>query len=81
MSTTARKEKERRERESQILDVAREMLCRDGYLGLSMDRIASQMEYSKGTIYQHFQNKEEIILALANEALEKRLGDLENISR
>jgi AcrR family transcriptional regulator len=35
------------------------------------------MEYSKGTIYQHFCNKEEIILALANQALEKRLSMFE----
>lgn len=68
-----RKERERLEREVQILTLARQMLREVGYLGLSMDRIAADMEYSKGTIYQHFPNKEEIILALANEALETRL--------
>ncbi|NOZ39034.1 MAG: TetR/AcrR family transcriptional regulator [Planctomycetes bacterium] len=68
-----RKERERQEREEKILELARTMLREVGYLGLSMDRIAAEMEYSKGTIYQHFCNKEEIILALANEALEKRL--------
>ena len=73
MVTLSRKERERQEREAKILLLARAMLHEVGYLGLSMDRIATQMEYSKGTIYQHFQNKEEIILALANEALEKRL--------
>ncbi|MEM8944320.1 MAG: TetR/AcrR family transcriptional regulator [Planctomycetota bacterium] len=73
MVTIGRKEREKQEREAKILQLARGMLSDAGYLGLSMDRIATQMEYSKGTIYQHFQNKEEIILALANEALEKRL--------
>lgn len=73
MVTVTRKQRERQEREAKILELARGMLRDVGYLGLSMDRIATQMEYSKGTIYQHFQNKEEIILALANEALEKRL--------
>jgi AcrR family transcriptional regulator len=37
-----------------------------------MDRIAEALEYSKGTIYQHFSCKEEIVLSLANKALEKR---------
>ncbi len=33
------------------------MIVRDGYHGLSMDRIAEALEYSKGTIYQHFSCK------------------------
>ncbi len=73
MVTQARKERERLEREDQILAHALAMLQDSGYLGLNMDRIAARMEYSKGTIYQHFRNKEEIILALANRALEKRV--------
>ena len=72
-TTLTRKERERTEREARILELARTMLGQVGYHGLSMDRIAAEMEYSKGTIYQHFRNKEEIILALANEALETRL--------
>ena len=72
MVTETRKQREIRSREQQILRVARNHLIRGGYLGLNMDRIASEIEYSKGTIYQHFRNKEEILLALANEALETR---------
>jgi AcrR family transcriptional regulator len=72
-TTLTRKERERSDREGKILQLARGMLREVGYLGLSMDRIAGLMEYSKGTIYKHFPNKEEIILALANEAQEKRL--------
>lgn len=68
----SRKQREIRAREAQILQVARNQLIEDGYLGLNMDRIAAQIEYSKGTIYQHFRNKEEILLALANEALDTR---------
>lgn len=73
VANLTRKEREKQEREARILELARGMLRQTGYLGLSMDRIATEMEYSKGTIYQHFRNKEEIILALANEALETRL--------
>jgi AcrR family transcriptional regulator len=38
-----------------------------------MDRIAEALEYSKGTIYQHFSCKEEILMALVNETMERRL--------
>ena len=68
-----RKQREIRAREASILRIARQQLADGGYLGLNMDRIAAQIEYSKGTIYQHFRNKEEILLALVNEALDTRL--------
>ena len=70
--TETRKQREIRDRERKILEVARRHLLQSGYLGLNMDRIAAEIEYSKGTIYQHFRNKEEILLALANEALDTR---------
>jgi len=72
MVQLSRKQREIEQREALILDVARELLIQQGYLGLRMDQIADRIEYSKGTIYQHFPNKEEIILALANQALVKR---------
>ena len=72
MSTESRKQREIREREHRILRVARAMLLQRGYLGLGMDAIASELEYSKGTIYNHFPCKEEIIIALAIEAMGKR---------
>ena len=49
------------------------MIVQDGYHGLSMDRIAEALEYSKGTIYQHFSCKEEILMALVNQTMERRL--------
>lgn len=77
MVTQTRKQREIQEREAQILQVARDHLVSCGYLGLNMDRIAAEMQYSKGTIYQHFRNKEEILLALANESLLRRCGMFE----
>jgi len=71
-STLSRKQREIQEREAKILEVAREMLMRDGYLGLNMDRIAEAVEYAKGTVYRHFPNKEDIIMALAVETQKKR---------
>jgi len=72
MVRSDRKQREIEQRERLILRAGLEILLEHGYLGLKMDQIAEQVEYSKGTVYQHFPNKEEIILALANEALEQR---------
>src|SRR5580704_16382536 len=72
--TLTRKQREIQGREGRILEVARSMIVHDGYHGLSMDRIAEALEYSKGTIYQHFSCKEEVLMAVVNEALERRLG-------
>lgn len=69
-----RKERQFRERTELILRIAREILVERGYLGLTMDRIAAATEYSKGTIYQHFPNKEEIVAALAVQTAEKRVS-------
>lgn len=65
MSTLERKKREFARREELILDTGRRLLMEVGYLGLTMDSIAKEIEYSKGTIYQHFSSKEEILLALA----------------
>jgi AcrR family transcriptional regulator len=71
--TLTRKQREVQGREGRILELARSMIVQDGYHGLSMDRIAEALEYSKGTIYQHFSCKEEILVALVNQTMERRL--------
>jgi AcrR family transcriptional regulator len=71
--TLTRKQRELQGREGRILELARAMIVQDGYHGLSMDRIAEALEYSKGTIYQHFSCKEEILMALVNQTTERRL--------
>ena len=80
MNTLTRKQREIAERQDLILATARPMLIREGYHGLSMDRLAESLEYSKGTIYNHFSCKEEIIIALAIETLEKRTDLFERAS-
>lgn len=72
MVVLTRKQREIAEREEQILRLARPILLREGYQALSMDRLATLMEYAKGTLYNHFPNKEEIVVALAIESMELR---------
>ena len=64
MSTLSRKQREIFEREELILDAAQSMLHQHGYNHLTMDRIAETVEYSKGTIYNHFASKEDLVCSL-----------------
>ena len=73
MGTMTRKQREIRERDQLLQRVARKMLIEQGYSGLSMDQLAEATEYSKGTIYQHFSTKEDLVTALAIESMERRV--------
>jgi len=74
MATTTRKQREIEAREVLILSVASRLLGEHGYLGLTMDQIAAATEYSKGTIYNHFASKEEVLLALVTETAKLRVA-------
>ncbi len=64
MATSSRKQREIRAREEFILDVGRRMLLERGFDGLTMDRVADAIEYSKGTLYQHFTSKEDLLAGI-----------------
>lgn len=72
MVELTRKQREIERRTAEILRVAKPILVREGFHALSMDRVATDMEYAKGTIYNHFPHKEEIVLALAIQSMELR---------
>ena len=65
MPTSSRKQRELLEREKLILDTAQTILHQHGYNYLTMDKIAETVEYSKGTIYNHFTSKEDIVCSLS----------------
>ena len=73
METLSPKKLEIQEREQKILATARSIVVREGYQSLSMERIADAVEYSRGTIYNHFSCKEEIVIALAEKGAAKRV--------
>lgn len=63
--TLTRKEREIREREELILSAAQSLIHEHGYNYLSMERVAERVEYSKGTIYNHFASKEDLVCSLS----------------
>jgi TetR/AcrR family transcriptional repressor of mexJK operon len=53
-----------------ILSAGRELFLSNGYQGTSVDQIAASAEVSKQTVYKHFGDKQELLLAIVNSALE-----------
>jgi AcrR family transcriptional regulator len=81
MPLLSRKQRELIEREQLILDVAQNMLHQHGFSQLTMDRVAEAVEYSKGTIYNHFSSKEDLICAMCCRCINKLIELFENAAR
>ncbi|MEM7209732.1 MAG: TetR/AcrR family transcriptional regulator [Pseudomonadota bacterium] len=75
MTKLTRKQREILQRRDLMLDIAEQLIADGGHQALSMDRIAELSEYSKGTVYQHFPNKEEVLIAICLRSMAV-LGDL-----
>ncbi|HJS58282.1 MAG TPA: TetR/AcrR family transcriptional regulator [Vicinamibacteria bacterium] len=67
MGTVERRGREREKVRKQILDAARELFARDGYERVTMRAVAEAIEYSPTTIYNHFEDKEDLVEALCQE--------------
>ncbi len=69
MNTLTRKQREIEQRKELMLDIAEQLIAEHGHQALSMDRIAELSEYSKGTVYQHFPCKEEVLSAICQRGM------------
>ena len=67
------KQRELQERDEDILRVARDLVLLHGYHGMTMNQIAQESGYPKGTLYQRFVCKEDVITALAAESMNRRV--------
>lgn len=54
------------ERQFEIIESAGKILTTEGVGGLTIKKLAAQMNFSEGAIYRHFTSKEEIIVAMLN---------------
>lgn len=75
MGVAERREREREQLRSDIVDAARDLLLEQGLGALSMRAIAERIEYSPATIYLYFRDKEELVRAVVQAGFE-RLSEL-----
>jgi TetR/AcrR family transcriptional regulator, regulator of autoinduction and epiphytic fitness len=55
------RDRQRQMREDAILEAANHLLAEKGYQGMTMDDLATRVGIAKGSLYQHFKSKEELI--------------------
>ena len=78
--------KQRRERERQairqsILSAARAIAAEEGWQAVTTRKVAERIEYSQPTIYEYFENKEAILLALLHYGYERMLLVMQQAAR
>jgi AcrR family transcriptional regulator len=66
MGITDRRKREKEEIRKSILDTAWQMVREEGWQCLSIRKIADAIEYSVPVIYDHFENKEAILIEFGN---------------
>ncbi len=66
MGPRERREREREEIRTRILDAARELFASEGIESVTMRRIADRIEYSPTAIYFHFKDKEALLADLCD---------------
>lgn len=64
MSATEKRRMRGPERRAQLLDVARQAFGRSGFHGVSMEEVAREAGVTKPILYDHFDSKEALYLAL-----------------
>ncbi len=81
MGIKERKKRDFEKRKQLILKTARELFSQKGFSNVTVEDIAEQIEYSKGTIYNHFESKEEICGHLLLEHLSLLLNFLKESAK
>jgi AcrR family transcriptional regulator len=75
MGINERKERDRQEMRSKIIQGAITMFLTEGYEKTSIRNIAEKIEYSPATIYLYYKDKDELLYDVQREAFEKLFNE------
>jgi AcrR family transcriptional regulator len=78
-STTARQRLPRIQREAQILDAATRVFASKGYRAATTREIAAEAGVSEGTIYNYFDSKYDLLIAMSKRLALESLGQLDQL--
>ena len=71
MGISERKERERQEMRTKIIDAATAMFMTEGYEKTSIRNIAEKIEYSPATLYLYYKDKDELLYEVQKQAFSK----------
>jgi AcrR family transcriptional regulator len=77
MGIKERRDRERQELKQAILGAAREIAAREGWQAVTIRKVADRIEYSPPTIYEHFANKDAILIELMREGFRLLLATIQ----
>ena len=81
MGITERKEREKLALRRKIVEAAKAMFIAEGYEKTSLRKIAKRIEYSPGTLYLHFKNKNELFYTVHEEGFAIFLDGMKNAKK
>ncbi|MFX0050020.1 MAG: TetR/AcrR family transcriptional regulator [Candidatus Hermodarchaeota archaeon] len=73
-----RMDRERKRRRDAIIKIAEEFFISQGYEHTMVEKIAEKAGYSKATIYNYFDSKEDLFIAVESKVFENLLHTFEN---
>lgn len=76
-----RRDKEKQAHEKQILAAAEKIFCLKGYENASMDEIAREAQFTKRTVYQYFENKDELYFAVVLNGLKRLYSEIAEVNK
>lgn len=79
MTPTSFKERQKQQRELEIIQAASQWISEHTYPDLNMDAIAEAVGISKPTLYQHFRSKDDLVAKVMIRAMEMLWEHLENL--
>ena len=79
MGVVERKAREREALRRQIIEAAMQLFREESYAAVSMRKIAKRIEYSVGTLYLHYRDKDELFLAVQEEAFRQAFEYIQKI--
>jgi AcrR family transcriptional regulator len=71
LENLSRKEREKKFRESVMVEAAEELFVKKGFDNVTMNEIAGKAEFTKRTLYRYFNSKEDLFFAVALKGFKK----------
>jgi len=75
-----KRSQKREETRQEILSAAAKLFSEKGYAESSVEDIAAAAEVVKGTFYYNFSSKEDVVLALRHQSVQKAISEAEELS-
>ncbi len=77
----SRREREKLAHRQEILDAATHVFAKKGFFNATLDEVAQESEFSKGTLYLYFDNKEDLLYSIIEDKTGEYLLSLQNVLR